>query len=125
MDLELSHPPIIVGENGNLLATDGELSWVVIVTREALETVSHEYEASVEQLVRYSGIFLAIADQHLVRDDFHRDRIWVFEEDVRTWLASEPLRRASRRAARNLASGSRHLLPRVAVRPDGTSIGRH
>jgi hypothetical protein len=113
--LQLKHQPVVVGENGHLLATDGELSWIVVITREALAAVTYQYDASVEQLMKHAGIFLAIAEQHLDRKDFSRDRIWVQEEDVDLWLASEPFRQASMRAARTLASGSRHLLPQVTA----------
>ncbi|WFS25087.1 hypothetical protein [Rhizobium rhododendri] len=65
MTLELSHQPIVVGENGHLLATDGELFWVVVVTREALEAVTHQFDATVENLTSHAGLYLAIAEQHL------------------------------------------------------------
>lgn len=115
MNLELRHPPMIVGGNGHLLATDGELSWVVVVAREALEAISYQHDATVQQLEKHVGIFLDIAESHLARRDVSRNRIWVQEEDVESWLTSEPLRQASMRAARTLASGSRHLLPQVTA----------
>ncbi|MBO9135238.1 hypothetical protein J5289_20760 [Rhizobium sp. B230/85] len=117
MTLELSHQPIVVGENGHLLATDGELFWVVVVTREALEAVTHQFDATVENLTSHAGLYLAIAEQHLARKDFSHNRIWVQEEDVDLWLVSEPIRQASGRVARNLASGSRHLLPQFTANP--------
>lgn len=116
MTLELNHKPIVVGANGHLLSTDGELSWVVVVTRAALEAVTYQPEVTSNLLTKHSGIFLAIADQRLSRDVSSRHRIWVNEEDVDIWLASEPLRRASMHAARTLASGAQHLLPQVTAR---------
>ena len=62
MTLELSHQPIVVGENGHLLATDGELSWVVVVTREALEVVTYQFDATVESLAKHAGMYLAISE---------------------------------------------------------------
>jgi hypothetical protein len=92
--------PVIVGENGHLLTTDGELNWVVVVTREALDVLTHRYDATLDQLVRHSSTFLEIAEQHLARKDISgRNRIWVQEEDVELWLASEHLRRVSRQRA--------------------------
>lgn len=72
-----------------------------------------------------AAIFLAVADQHMVRKDFNRERIWLFEEDVRVWLASEPLRAAVKRASRTLASGSRYLEPALATHPLRDGIVRH
>lgn len=115
MTLQLNHVPLIVGENGHLLATDGELSRVVVLTPEALQLIGSQ-AMTVEGLSRHSGVFLAIAEQHLARMDTTHDRIWVQEEDVDFWLTSEPVRRASMRAARRLASGTRHLPPQVTAR---------
>lgn len=116
MTLQLKHQPLIVGENGHLLATDGEVPRVVVVTPEALEIVTSRHYLTVEDLGKHAGIFLAIAEEHLARMDTTHDRIWVQEEDVDLWLASEPVRRASQRAARRLASGARHLLPQTLSR---------
>jgi hypothetical protein len=84
--------------------TDGELNWVVVVMREALDILAHRYDATLQQLVKHSITFLAIAEQHLARKDMSgRNRIWVQEEDVELWLASEPFRMRQRAAMARFA----------------------
>lgn len=95
MSLKLIHAPIIVGENGHLLAIGGGLDWIVVVTREALDVVTLQHDATVSLLERHSDMMLEIAELQLAARDFSRDRIWINEEDVELWLASSPLRASS------------------------------
>jgi len=95
VSIKLIHEPIIVGENGHLLAIGGGLDWIVVVTREALDVVTLQHDATVALLRRHSDMFLEIAELQLAARDFSRDRIWINEEDVELWLASSSVRASS------------------------------
>jgi hypothetical protein len=82
----------IVGENGHIRATDGELDWTVIVTREAVDAVSNHHGVSIEDLLGHSPAFLAVAEERLSDGDVAGDRIWVMEKDVRGWMESKRFR---------------------------------
>ena len=83
---------VVVGENGHLLASDGELKWIVVVTREALDALTHSYDVSVELLQKHASTLFQLADDRLTRTEVvHRNRIWLMEEDVEVWLASQAI----------------------------------
>lgn len=92
MTLELIRTTV-VGENGHLLVTDGELDWTVIVSREASQVISHHHDVSEGQLRKHSGVILAIAEERLADGDVLGGRIWVMEKDVLGWLASRRVRK--------------------------------
>lgn len=98
----------MVGENGHIPMSDGDTDWTVVVTREALESIASPPEASLDRLNDYADVFARIASNKLEfgrnRD---RNRIWVMEEDVAIWLASETFRAASWKR-RNQALPAKH-----------------
>ena len=105
MSLKLCQPPTIVGENGHIPMTDGASHWIVIVTQEALESIASPPDASLGRLMRFAHVYAQIANNKLtVGRDSDRNRLWVMEEDVAVWLASEQLRLNSRR--RDYVTGS-------------------
>ena len=87
MTLELIRATV-VGENGHILVTDGELDWTVIVSREAAEVMSRLHDVSEGDLRKHSAALLAIAEERLADGDVSGGRIWVMEKYVLGWLAS-------------------------------------
>ncbi|PZM10050.1 hypothetical protein [Rhizobium tubonense] len=110
MQLNLRQPPVIVGENGHIPMSDGDTDWTVVVTREALESIASPPDASLDRLMDYADVYARIAGNKLeFGRDRDRNRIWVMEEDVAVWLASEAFRISAwkRRHQAPLASGSK------------------
>ncbi len=52
-------------ENGHIPMADGTASWLVIVTREALEYVALPPEAALDRLLRHADTFEAVATYKL------------------------------------------------------------
>jgi hypothetical protein len=93
MQLNIKQPPVIVGENGHIPMSDGDTDWTVVVTREALEIIAAPPDGSLDRLTDYADVFARIASNKLeFGRDRDRNRIWVMEEDVAIWLASETFR---------------------------------
>jgi hypothetical protein len=93
MKLNLRLSPVIVGENGHIPMSDGDMDWTVVVTREALEAIASPPDASLDRLMDYADVYARIAGNKLeFGQDRDRNRIWVMEEDVAVWLASETYR---------------------------------
>src|ERR1700709_81960 len=93
MKLNLRQPPVIVGENGHIPMSDGDMDWTVVVTRESLEAIASPPDASLERLTDYADVYARIASNKLeFGRDRDRNRIWIMEEDVAVWLASETFR---------------------------------
>ena len=93
MLLNLRKTATMVGENGHIPMSDGDTDWTVVVTREALESIASPPEASLDRLNDYADVFARIASNKLeFGRDRDRNRIWVMEEDVAIWLASEGFR---------------------------------
>lgn len=114
---------LVVGENGHLLTTDGQLNWVVVVTREALDALAHRYDVAVDQLVEHAATLLAIAGHQMaVGDVYPRNRLWVFEEDVLEWLATHPTRKVVAPRIGRLAERLPSLRPRPVISAPGLSL---
>jgi hypothetical protein len=93
MELNIKRPPVIVGENGHIPMSDGGTDWTVVVTREALEAIASPPEATLDRLTDYADVYAWIASNKLeFGRDRDRNRIWVMEDDVAVWLASETFR---------------------------------
>ena len=93
MLLNLRKAATMVGENGHIPVSDGSTDWTVVVTREALEAIASPPEASLDRLNDYADVFVRIASNKLeFGRDRDRNRMWVMEEDVAIWLASETFR---------------------------------
>ena len=85
--------PIVVGENGHFLVTDGIATRTVVVTPEALTAMTGDKVASVSEFKHLIDVFTKIACENLANEkQYGDDRVWVLAADVTRWLEGQSLR---------------------------------
>ena len=81
---------IVVGENAHFLVSDGAVTRTVVVTPEALASMTGDALAPVSEIEHLVEAFTKIAEANLANERQYSDeRIWVLAADVRQWLVAQ------------------------------------